>query len=296
LTSSPETVQADLRVTQSYRGTPWRFVRAHVGVSGLQPGWSAHIGMLGATLRLDSGTTLTSAPAAAPSDVRIDGANEAQIPTYAVLRDLLGVTQLDVLGSLTRISPAPVLLIPDAEFRRASRGTGQYVGRFHVRLTQHDITAVVPLRPGAAARRGAYRLAVKDVTQAAERVDVIIHESDALSNFDRRPRATHTYYLRNPRRGEAVQGLSIDGGDVIRMFGFSVDSSGSSGFHVRAVPLQFPPVWTTRAAAFSIDASWMDGAELVVVRARPEAAVERTIEIARFPIEVRADESARSGQ
>jgi hypothetical protein len=31
----------------------------------------------------------------------------------------------------------------------------------------------------------------------------------------------------------------------------------------------------------------MDDAELVVVRATPEAAVERTVEIARFPLEAR---------
>jgi hypothetical protein len=70
-----------------------------------------------------------------------------------------------------------------------------------------------------------------------------------------------------------------------RFLPFSIDGSvQTSGFRARGLLIRFPAGRGTEGAPLSIDDRWIEEAELVVVRVTREGSVERTLEIAGFPL------------
>jgi hypothetical protein len=161
-----------------------------------------------------------------------------------------------------------------------------YQGRFQVRLTRHEIDATLPLQPGVAYQHGAYRFVIDDVERTAGAVSVFARESNAMSLFDRRPAPVIDFYLRNQRAGEAVQGAAHDVGQELLLSGFLPFSYGVqhvSGFRARGLLIRFPANHG-QEESFRLEDEWIDGAELVVVRATREGSVQRKLEIADFPL------------
>lgn len=275
--------QADSAWTRAYSttavGAQWRRVMAPVKVDGLRTGWSAGAGLLQASLQLDT-ETLSSAPAAYPVAV-----STGSYRTWArgeAIRDVIGASTL-VTDRQASSYDAPMLLLREADFRGHESAHGRYRGRFHVQLTQHRVEATVPLRVGATAAAANYRVTVSAIASAFGRAEVRLRDSFTTSSFDREPRVQRTYYLVNRRTGEAFEALATTDRRALlpRVFrGVSI-STAESGFRTRNPILVFPP---PSLADRELDEDWMKEADLVVVANTTEGAVERTLDIADFPL------------
>jgi len=282
LSASAETVQVTEERSPFSRRTAWRSARARVRLDGIEPKWSADVGMLDAVLTLEEDIRLASTGAGYHAAAPIGGNEER--PTHGVRRDLLGVERL--VGPFPpRGESAVVFFVRDADFRRLAPATGTYRGRFHVRLTYHDLEATLPLERGATHQNGAYRLVVEGMERRSGSVSILARESDATSLFDRRSTPELSFYLRNRRAREAVEGFAHDPGDgffLSRFLPFMFGSSRTFGFRARNLLIRFQP--GDAQESLSIDGDWLAEAELVVVRAVREGSVERTLEIAGFPL------------
>ena len=284
LVAPGETVEVQEDVPMFSQRTAWRSARAQLRLAGVEPGWSADVGVLDATLQLDEGTRLASAASGYPVPVPI---GDEEHPTRGVVGRLLRAQRV-VDSFPPRVESTIVFFLRDAEFSRFAPATGRYRGRFRVGLTRHDIEATLPLRPGATHRKSAYSLAIDEVERRSGSVSILARESDARSVFDRRPAHRFDFYLRNERSGEAVLGHGQPLGEEFvfgRFLPFSISGSAqTSGFTARGLLIRFPPGYGVEGPSFAVDDEWVEGAELFVVRATREGSVERTLEIAGFPL------------
>jgi len=214
----------------------------------------------------------------------------------AVLSRLLAVGR--VLGANRPVEPLSALSLPDREVRRYAGSTGHYTGRFRIGLTRATLTASVPLRAGARAQAGPFRVVVDGVTTppvATEgwHVAVAARESNASSILDRGPAVSRVYFLRNRATRVALRGFApFDNGGATALSGVispmsvpprlfeALQDVMSSGFRARDVTIYFN---TEPAPDGGLD-EWLAGAELVVVCFEDGGWVERTIEIPDFPL------------
>jgi hypothetical protein len=98
------------------------------------------------------------------------------------------------------------------------------------------------------------------------------------------------FYLRNLGAGEAVQGAAHDLGQSFLLSGFLGVHYGAeqgSGFKARGLLIRFPASYGVDER-FSLEDDWIEGAQLVVVRSTREGSVQRTLEIADFPLRARS--------
>ena len=142
---------------------------------------------------------------------------------------------------------------------------------------------------GATHQDAAYRFVIQGVERSSASVSILARESDATSIFDRRPPSELSFYLRNAQASEAVAGLGRDpdegfGPLMFLPFSFSYGASRPWGFRMRSLVVRFPENYSTDGESLSIDDAWFQGAELVIVRATRAGSVERTLEIAGFPL------------
>jgi hypothetical protein len=293
IAADPETVRS---VQSEGRGTElWRRTVAPIRISGLEAGWSAEISLLQATLEIDGARTVTGVSSAFPEPVTTDKTKRSR---DIAISGLIGAADV-----VTMFNPrfggmppptAALLVVPESDFIRLAPAEGRYHGRFYLQLTHHQIEAVLPLRPGAAARNGGYRVVLDSALVSSGRMDLRLRESDATSSFDRRPRAGRTYYLRNRQNRLALEGRpeETDVGPLPRMMtGVSI-SRAMSGFWAAASALRFPPPWPV-AGFEGVDEMWLRDAELIIVRSTPGGGIERRLDIDRFPLDATAPSDAR---
>jgi hypothetical protein len=266
----------------------WRMARAHVRIGGIEPGWSADIGVQEALVRLNGNDALTSRVPANPVGVPIDDAEGDQ--RAGVVRRLLNVESVAGGGLPYERAHWPIILfakVPD--IRRLVPANGAYEGRFQVSLMRHEIEAVLPLRSGAAHQHGAYRLALNRVELQPGRVSINARDSDARSAFDRRLPGRFVFYLRNRQASEAVPGNDYDLRNevsLMRVLPFSggFGSEGSTGFTPRAVMIMFEASRGGSGQQVRLDSQWLEQAELVIVRSTQAGSVERRLAIPNLPI------------
>lgn len=268
------------------RRTPWTSFRARVHLAGIEPGWSATVALLNATIQNNGIVRLRTARAGYPAAVPIDPNEE--YPTRTVVRDLLGVRRLTEPGTPTGESPV-VFVTSDADARGSMPATGLYQGRFRVTLTRHDVEATLPLTAGVSHQNGSYRIVLDEIERTARGVTVFARESRALSPFDRTLPSLFGFYLRNRVEGEALAGNAMDvreGPFLSRFmpFGFGYSAAESSGFIARGLMISFPPGYGIPGESLSIDDRWIARAELVIVRTTREGSVARELNIPGFPI------------
>lgn len=286
LSAAPETVRIDNTI-RDFRDRPllWRVARASVRLSGIAPGWSADVGVRETSVQIKGRESLTSRVPASGARLVVGG-----VPDYhdEAVRQLLNVERLVDRPQPSKADSVIVLYARHRDLQRLAPATGTYDGRFRVSLTRHDIEAILPLRRGTAHRRDAYRFAVDRIEPDGGRVTVMARESDAVSVFDRRPRSGITFYLRNRYLSQAALGSHHEVRSDIALtrvvpFLGNFGVSETSGFRARALTLQFraTPLEPERVA---FDSSWMERAELVIVRSTEGGAVERRLLIPEFPI------------
>jgi hypothetical protein len=167
---------------------------------------------------------------------------------------------------------------------------GNYRGRLSVNLMHYVILGAVSLQPGAVFQNGGYRIVVDRTTWIDNNLAVVAREARATSMWERRPWAHYHFYLRNPRRSEAldVDDHTFQGRFPLLAFlpvgEVSVGSAQSSGFSSRGMVLRVPQRYAPDAQTLDIDEAWLADAELVIVRQTQEGWVDRTLEIPDFPI------------
>jgi len=265
----------------------WRKYAAPVGAIGQDGTWSAGAGLLEATVQLENGTALQSAPDAYPRQL---ATSENEIDRDEAIRRLLGVRRLSSAGTSAVFPQAvPVFLMREPDFERQSSAQGSYRGRFFVQLTRHQIEATLPLAVGASGGNPPFRIAIDRVVFAFGGLDLRLRESDASSSFDRRPRRVRRYFLRNRRTSLAVEGLLGDFDRVLPGFlGNVAVSPYPYRFHAANIGLRsgsyrmYGQYRGNQGEVPQIDASWLKEAELVVVVSTRERDVERTLDIAPF--------------
>jgi hypothetical protein len=147
---------------------------------------------------------------------------------------------------------------------------------------------VLPLQQGAVHRGDWYRFVLDGFERGWRSMTVLVRESLAISGPEAPTR--FSFYLRNRDRREAVEASAqYVQNDVLLQrvfpFGFSA-STPSGGFGVYRLRASFPaPHRLDRAAGEPpLDDEWLRGSELVILRSSPGGAVQRTVEIAEFPL------------
>lgn len=287
LSAAPETVHIDNTI-RDFRDRPllWRVARAPVRLSGIAQGWSADVGVRETSVQIKGGESLTSHVPASGARLAVGGVQDDYVDE--AVRQLLNVERLIDRSRQSKPDSVIVLYARFADLQRLAPARGTYDGRFRVSLTRHDIEAILPLRRGAAHRDGAYRFVVDRIHQESGRVTVMARESDAVSVFDRHPRSGITFYVRNPYLSEAALGSHYESRSDIALarvlpFAIGVGESGNSGFRPRALTVQFPATHLEPERVV-FDSSWMEHAELVLVRSTQGGAVERRLAIQEFPI------------
>jgi hypothetical protein len=270
---------------------PWCSLTAGLRVLAIPDGWSADVQLMTARVILDDGTNVStgrgnySAAALAGDD---------RVSAYSIPLKLMGVKGL-ARPTGDYVGPS-VLTMPDGDYRRLDSRTARYEGQFQVALNRHEIAAALPLRAGAVAQRGPFRIAIDRVALVDRVPSILVRESDTHSIFHREQRGRRTYYLRNRLRSEAVPLSSANGfrqaANDARAMPFVVFADSDSGFTATAMNLDFDHDPNTGVPP--IDADWLEGAELIVVVTTYHGTVDRTLVMDR--IEMPANVVSRSEQ
>ncbi len=92
LTVDAKTLDFGNRISRSSTRRVWRTGWARLWLNGIEPGWSAAVGLLDATIRLDTGETLQNADGAYAAAVPFEGSIEH--PQQTILRRALDVQHL----------------------------------------------------------------------------------------------------------------------------------------------------------------------------------------------------------
>jgi hypothetical protein len=287
LAANPDTVSVEADRNWE-RPSDWKQARARVRMSGIPPGWTADVGVREATVRLSGGAPLIARLPGRPTSVPIGEDERPQV--REVTRRLLEVDTLADSSAHSSAESTVVLFARTPDIERLAPTQGAYEGLFRIFLTQHEIEAVLPLRPGSTYQNQSHRFSVIRVQSNGGDVSIIAEQSNAVSILSRRPHSNRSVYLRNRRRSEAIQGSSYELRQEIalmRLIPFAIGVAGEreSGFRVRADMLQFPPMYgAPEGLPFALDAAWIDESELVIVRSTERGSVDRRLAVANFPI------------
>ncbi len=289
LTASADTVAVER--SASFRNQPldWRQARAEIRMRGLEPGWTARVGVHRATVQVAGKPELVSDLRSAPASVPVETHGDLPQGTE-VIRRLLDVGSVVDDRPQERGESPIVLFARGSDIERLAPAQGNYNGRFHVQLTRHVIEGILPIRAGATHQDGPYRFSIAAMQLQSGRLWLLSEQSDAVSIFGRRPRARRSMYLRNKRASEAILASSYDLRTEVTLLRFLPFVTGvgaedeHSGFSARAEALEFPPNYVRKDLVVTVNETWISEAELVIVRSTEEGAVERPLAIPDFPI------------
>lgn len=262
----------------------WRTVNALVGLRGVPEGWSGSVTLADAAVDL-GGTMLTR-----PWSRRVTG--NPGSPNQ-ILPTLLNVSR--ILYPIEPPMKTVVFAVPRTEFSHYAPAVGRYTGRFWVNFTRHDIEAVMPLQEGAGHRGDWYGFTVDGLEGSPRGVTVLVRQWLAVAGPEMS--SYFGFYLRNRTRGEAVATTTeYVRSDVLlrRLVPFGPSAATpNSGFGIYRLRVSFPPRYRIAAVDGPVlDDEWLRAAELVILRSTPAGAVQRTVDIAQFPLR-EASASAR---
>jgi hypothetical protein len=205
---------------------------------------------------------------------------------HETLRALLDVGR--ILYPATEPPPKTIVFaVQDQEFARHAPAIGRYTGRFWVSFARHHVEAVLPLQQGAIHRGDWYRFVLDGFEPGLRGITLLVRQSLAISGLEAFPQ--FSFFLRNQERLEAVEASAqYVQSNALFQRTFPLGSFGanpsSGGFGVYRIRASFPPYRPIRAGEPTLDDEWLRGAELVIVRSSPGGAVQRSLEIAEFPL------------
>ena len=158
---------------------------------------------------------------------------------------------------------------------------GSYRGEFAIDLAEMSVAAVLPLKSASTFQSGALRITLVESRWYDAGVNIRYRLSDVrTSGFDRTLPDSYDFYLRSASRRQATEAQHVFRGSTFftPQFGVSgVHLSAASPFYADRREMNFSPNYYGTTAAVNIDRSWMDDAELVIVRTRRAGSVTRTL-------------------
>jgi hypothetical protein len=204
--------------------------------------------------------------------------SEASVP--ATLRDVLGVRRYASSSNESVGSPGDVTVFvaQTADIAQYDKETVDYRGEFVLTLTRIDVAAVLPIEVGATFTDGPLRFRVDRLQPEESGLRMHIRTSNVRTLFNRSPRPVYYYFLRNRRLSEASEANVYRNRVVLeplypRASPFEVSTS--EVFFGRMVwRNEWPKVG---AGHLQLDATWMDDAELVVIRTVADGMLARAL-------------------
>lgn len=273
--------------------TEWSTIRGRVIVEGVAPGWAAGFSVREATLQLNTGATLRST--GGPTAMLMGG---DYLHPGPVLREVLGAEVRSPYRLELQRPPDPsewpvLFRMRQPDLASHVPSTGEYVARATISFTNFAIEAVLPIEAGARYQGRTYRLALDRVDRSNRHVSVVAREARTQSLWDKRPWSMYTFYLRNRTRQEAmpVDDYGTSGDFAVSLIpGLHIGFPGAEPFVTRGFVFSVPPPGVSPTEMSNIDAEWLAGAELVIVRRTDEGSISRDLRVSQFPLgEVRAE-------
>jgi hypothetical protein len=248
---------------------PRKLVAAPVRVTGVPPAYGSQSTGVRTRLEFPDGTVLQSTHGSTVG-VRRESAGTL-FDQNAQFRAALGTTRL----LMPRSPEAPfsewpvVLAVTDADYQRLGRRPGRLTATIDLFLRDSRVIGSLPLMEGAALR-GRSRFEIRRVARRPDGCTVLIREGAIGSN--QIAGTPFRFVLRNQQRGEAVLGAQSE-------------PLGNRELQFGSATLQFLLPWLRSESAFQdhvdvfpwgrgmvgmdapspIDASWLDGADLLVI-------------------------------
>jgi hypothetical protein len=255
----------------------WRIAHADVRAQGVPAGWVASATLLRASLDFD-GRRVTSPGQASSALLSVADRGPEFAPLTIATRDVLGVESLVVGPRRVPVAAmrgttgrTTVFLGQKSDTNLDAPASGTYRGEFAIALTQMEVVASVPVTARAAFQDGGFGLAIDDAVEEESRLRIRGRSFSVRTAFDRTPRPSFKFFIRNRARGEAAEL------DAMRR---QAPSSGlwprTSGLEISAMDLIFR--WHD-ARVERLDPEWLKGAEVVVVRSTYRGSVMRTLEM-----------------
>lgn len=255
--------------------SPWRIGRGHVFVEGVPAGWVARTRLHSATVTTQSGERIESLGIGYPSILPSGPGDSTSLES--ALKAILGVDA--VVGP--RLSPSESVVMIAARQPLDRQFVGAYRGEFAIDLAEMSVAAVLPLKESAVFEARALRIKLIESRWSEAGLTIRYRMSDVgSSSFDRRLPDSFEFYLRSASRRQAVEAQHTYSGSTFYApaFGVTVEhASVGSRFHADQREMMFQNLYGPTAVV-RVDRSWMDDAELVIVRTRRERTIMRTLE------------------
>ena len=249
--------------------------RADVALSNLPNDWIATARLRGATLQLAPGHSIESRGHGFGA---VLPAGEEGSPVAQAVARLLGVDKI-AWNSSDGHNQAVLLALPRAQVP-APGTAGHYRGRFAIDLSHLSVAATLPLDRTSTFQQGAHRFTLVDAVPGEMGPRLRVRMSDASPALERSPGRAYYYYLRNRSVGQALGGHQQHWGTSL--VGFlpigNLYVTALLPFSARSDEFLFPAM-SPQSRAMRIDAEWMRGAELVVLKVEQGGTIERTLEI-----------------
>lgn len=258
--------------------SPWRIGRGHVFVQGVPAGWLAITRLRSAVVTPQNGGRIESLGIGYATILRSGPDDTTSLNSG--LKAILGVD--DVVGP--RLSPSESMVMIAAQRQPAldREFVGSYRGEFAIDLAEMLVAAVLPLKQSSEFQSEALRITLEESRWYDQGVNVSYRMSDVRSSyFDRKLPDSYDFYLRSPSRRKATEAQHIFRGTSFYAPGFGISGvqlSAASPFYADMREMTFSSDYHGRTAAVHVDRSWMDDAELVIVRTRRAGTIMRTLE------------------
>jgi hypothetical protein len=264
-------------------------VAAPLRLAGAPPAYSADRIVTKTRLEFPDGTRLERTQA---------GNVSVQLPApsdrAARLQSAFGNTRLLTPEGVPWTSWPVLLNVTDQEYERYGRVPGRLTAMVHFFMFRSRLVGAIPLASHASLQDGP-RFDVLRVLRRPDRCTVLVRRIDAGSIWKPSVPRQYDVALRNTARAEAVLGdmqrLSVPGPRVSSMLARVLipgsehtswaSESPEFGFDFVDTVADFPPRDPT-AARPTIDAAWLDGAELVVIETAYAGRVTRTVTVDGF--------------
>ncbi|HEX6465000.1 MAG TPA: hypothetical protein VFZ98_11115 [Vicinamibacterales bacterium] len=244
---------------------------------GLERGWVPRLQLLAASVALEAGRALQGR-GGYQSMPQIEGS--ADNPERVVARQVLGVEH--VLMFTQPVDKSVALALSANEIVPTLPAHGQYRGQFATYLTHWEVAKALPLRVGAMFREDNFRFAIEQVNVGpGEYLQVRGLEWNATASFDRKPRASYRFCVRNAQRSHAMFGSAqpLDGGVSLLPFVFAISGGSSESSEERLAQIDFSTSYGLQEQRIDWNPDWYATSELVILRVTEAGAVLRTLDI-----------------
>ena len=259
--------------------SPWRIGRGYVFVQGVPAGWLAITRLQSAVVTTQGGERIESRGIGYPSILQSGPGDNTSL--NAGLKAILGVHA--VVGPRLSPSESLVMMATPQQSTLDRAFVGSYRGEFAIDLAEMSVAAVMPLKNGSTFHSGALRITLVESRWYEAGVNISYRMSDVrTSGFDRTLPDSYDFYLRSPSRRQATEAQQRFRGSAFFAPRFEVSGmhlSAASAFYADLREMNFSPNYYGTTAAVNIDRSWMDDAELVIVRTRRAGTIKRTLEV-----------------